>query len=69
MCTMAGITVALAALMIIILANKKTKNNIQNQNVNVNQPINTNMNQPINQNINPVQTTDPNQNNNPGQNG
>ena len=73
MCTMAGITVALAALMVIILANKKTKNNVQNQNVNVNQPVNPNMNQPINQqmnqNINPVQTTDPNQNNNPGQNG
>ena len=77
MCTMAGITVALAALMIIILANKKTKNNIQSKNVNVNQPmnqpVNPNMNQPINQqmnqSINPVQTTDPNQTNNPGQNG
>lgn len=63
MCTMAGITVALAALMIIILVCKKTKNNVPNQNVN--QP----MNQPINQNINPIQTTDQNQNNNPGQNG
>jgi hypothetical protein len=63
MCVMAGITVALAALMIIILVCKKTKNKVPNQSVN--QP----MNQPMNQNINPVQTTDQNQNNNPGQNG
>lgn len=71
MCSMAGITIALAALMIIILANKKTKNNVPNQNVNMNTNINPNMNpnMNINQNINPVQTNNPNQNNNPGQNG
>ena len=62
MCSMAGISIALAAVVVILLVNKKTKNNIQNQNVNINQAVNQNMNQ----NINPVQSN--NQNNNPGQN-
>ena len=58
MCSMAGISVALAAVVIILLVNKKTKNNVQN--TNMNQTVNQN----INQNINPVQSNDQNQNKN-----
>ena len=59
MCSMAGISIALAAVVIILLVNKKTKNNVPNQTVNINQAVNPNMNQ----NINPVQSNDQNQNN------
>ena len=73
-CALAGISIALAAVVIILLVNKKTKNNIQaNPNINMNQAVNPNMNPNMypnmNQNINPVQSNDINQNNNPGQNG